>query len=931
MAAAAQRPDRTPEQVCLLGLYAVGASLLSMSQSSFAPSRPTSPSVAEHKPQALRFETPASPLKPKKIHTTVRTRKGPLRRSIEEHSVRPELCYLQPTKAKVSRAGSFDLLSRNAPMPPPRSPMLLNEFSFNASKLGIAGQALEMEAPPSPLSRHLDFGDVFGLGSPYVPKQSLAEQIGAADSKSQKIAWRPSFSMSPRQRDIRSGSVPEAGLASQDKMRSRSMSLDVPRRLARGVAQYVRPDKDSSTMMRSSASSGFPPQQDDVFGFASGRYWEQNGMMMSNLPRDSTSSSESEYDDEYDRRHSISGSSGHEGLHARARGHSDGSYSSTAPSTVTDSMPMSTFSTSDSHDSREEDEMEEEDEDDIEWEDPSMRERTCISPVFFDAHAPAPALPQNGASYLRPTMQSFASYSKPAMAKEEPRTPPKKSFGTAMLFRRGPRKMTSSSSLGGKSTDSSESFSSRARRSFSQARTLLTFSPPRSSTADAQPAAVFLQPINTGIISRPCQTTPNPISASTRSNSFSGSMTTNTNEAGSMRIPSFYLATSSEETGSVTGGSSGASSTSRSGRSWESIAPELAALEELVLTEAKFLSDLQLLLDVYVEGLKRMDLITPTSLDKIVSNLDEVMAFSKYLIDSVRSFLPQRPSPATSISSQPSNPDCQVGRIKINDEANAPDYLRLSSKLVRELPARMEVFARYCMNYQGAKERLEFERQLRPAVATFIELSKSTNPTLQGMDMHQFLVLPVQRVTRYPLLFGCLAKHCDKRRDEGNEIREEDEDATTSDNGTHGDALQLRQDRNKVIHDNWIRLRDASSSICQITNLAVSYQQSPARGDMAKTRGPRPSISSPIMTATATPPPPAIVMREPPVPSAKEQTPRSRSTSFSLAAMTKRRGSARTEENSSPDSLQCDGSSGSSSLLGKLLKPFRHPTPTTTY
>ncbi|KAJ1020409.1 hypothetical protein NDA13_005727 [Ustilago tritici] len=896
-------------------------------------------------------------------------KKNRLRRSNEEHSIRPSHQYpqtqLKPPSSRGGRDGrSFELLSsaRNAPMPPPRAnPIaLMNEFSFNASKLGIVGSTLEADLPSaSPLSTQTD-----------LPLTSTPYHLTVLQEEKKGEYWSrktPSFSMaSNRGRDKRAGSVPEtAGVSSsyipahhgqmpfashpqqytlfleprhipsrEAGGRSRSMSIDVAR-VARKSFNAMRPKRSSPL---------------DGFSFSDrGQQWITSPtspglMMMCDLPRESQSSSDSDYDSdgEYDYghglgcRHSDSGSSGHgEAPHARMRGDSGGSYASTAPSTVVDGCPVvpapalsSAFSmpsAKDHHDKEEEDSSD--DEDDIEWEQSQAIRRPCPSPTSFDyAHQDAkPAVS---------IMHSYAlTFGRPPQFQPQQRdAPPKRvsmssHFSPSKLLQCGPCRVASASSLGARSSVSNESsFGERARRSFSQARSLLTVpSSPlkrngRPSTSNGErPTAALLHPISTfGLMfSRPCQTTPNQMSAmsgSTRSDSFSGSTTTNTNETGSIRYPSLHLATSSENDT----GSSGASST---GRSVDSvISPELAALEELILTECKFLNDLQLLNHVYVVGLRKLDLIIPASLDKIVSNLDEVMAFSKFLIDCQQ----RRHSKQRSV-----------------EEANAPDYLSLGNKLVRELPARMEVFARYCMNYGEAKERLEFKRDLRPAVATFIELARSTNPALQGMDMQQFLVLPVQRVTRYPLLFGCLAKQCDKRQ-EGNEIREEDEDQEA------GDALQQRQERNKVIHSNWLRSRDASASICEITNLAISYQQRP-RPESARPRATaacRPSTSSPLLPYSGwgrLSMAPGLAMMEEredsrvlvsaPTPASAravvQPKPQPRTPNFSLASMTKRRqtpaASSAGGDNSSASETTLSNSSRTSSLLGKLSRPFRHP------
>ncbi|GAC97788.1 RhoGEF group protein [Pseudozyma hubeiensis SY62] len=944
----------TTEQVCMLGLYAVGASLLTTMHQ-------TSPMVTDSLPSKIEFD----------------------RKSVDMHHPFPQ----KPTRASAKRARrskreakSLDLLSGGMSVSASQQPAL-RDFSFNANKLGITGDHLAADFPPSPLSSRVHLPPLqdesprskgwLSYLTPSWPRAQPSDEDSDDDDgalphgpkglKKQRSWSRLASLAAPSRREQRSASDPDTSATSStyvparlgqipflpreedaaQKPRSRSMSLDVPR-LAR---------KSFSTLRSKRAPSAQPSPQAPQLGhlaFAqdqSYRSWNAPGMqaefdhvLLRDLPRESTSSSESEYS--YDRRHSISGSSGHEALHARARGDSQGSFPSTAPSTVSDTAVMSSaFSVSDTQRSDSEGEESDDDEDDIEWERPEAIRPACTSPIDFE-HVPASptATRSSGRRSFqmwsqRPRLPSFASN-----AKSPSKNSTKSSLG-------GPRRMTSASSLGGKSEQSGRSsLSELARRSFSQARTLLLVPSPRSAARRSvagddttRPAAVFLQPINTGVISRPCQTTPNPV-ASTRSNSMTMTCsTTNTIEGSSVRYPSFYLGTSSES-GSVTGGSSGNSS---GGRSWESTAPELAALEELVLTECKYLADLQLLLDVYVEGLRRLDLITPASLEKIVSNLDEVMVLSKFLIDTVREYLPRRMSPPTSISSQPGNSDSSsrphappANRPLLSE----PDYLGLSSKLVKELPARMEVYARYCVLHHEAKERLAFERDLRPAVATFIELTRSTNPTLQGMDMDQFLVLPVQRVTRYPLLFGCLAKECGKRRSESDELREEDEDTDMA-------AYNVqRQGRADAICSNWTRLRDVSASICGLTNLAISYQQHSARPDTTRSR-PRPSmsVSSPLLSSpsnaarfgpmqTSTPPPPALVMREQgssprPAPPLTTQEAKPRLPAFWRRSSTKT--SDKTQTDSTGVSSTSSESSGgsSSSLLTRFVKAFRHPAP----
>ncbi|CDS00606.1 hypothetical protein [Sporisorium scitamineum] len=900
----------TPEQVCMLGLYAVGASLLSTMHQSL-PFNADEGHPFDHDFGRKSSHIQDDPFAPKQMHTF------PSRKS----------------KQGKRKGKSLDLLSDQFAVPPPRQ---MHDFSFNATRLGITGNALPAEMPPSPLSSRVELpvlqekGETRSKGwlhyltpswTKSQPEDEQADREGQRVLKKQR-SWSRLPSASTSRREQRSGSDPDTSSTyvparlghvpflprdgqAVPPPRARSMSLDVPR-LARKSMSALRskmapPAKDEPAPRL--AQPAFLQDRDYHNWSGPGLQVDLTDVPLSDLPRESTSSSESDYS--YDRRHSISGSSGHEGLHARARGHSGGSFASMAPSTANESD-------SDDQDS-------DDDEDDIEWERPSFRPTLDSFPASPCANrGQGRSSFQVGSGGERPRLPSFASYSK-----SPSKDGSKVSFGASML-RGGPRRVTSASSLGGKSAESGRSsFSERARRSFSQARTLLTVPSPRSaaarrrSTADhtARPAAVFLQPINTGVISRLCQTRPNPVPSS-RSNSMSMTCsTTNTVYGGSVRYPSFYLGTSSES-GSVTGGSSGNSS---GGRSWESTAPELAALEELVLTECKYLADLQLLLDVYVEGLRRMGLMTPASLEKIVLNLDEVMAFSKFLIDTIRAFLPKRMSPPTSISSRPSNSH-DGSSSNQPQQLSEPDYLGLSTKLVKELPARMEVYARYCVAHHGAKERL---------------------------------------ASSCWAAFGCLAKEYGKRRTDSDELREENEDAEVA------HQSEQRQERAGAIYSNWIRLRDVSASICGLTNLAISYQQQPGRPKTGR-GGPRPSTSSPLLSSPSrgvpfgsvqmvAPPPPALVTREQqgssaglkPAPALTEQDVKPRSSTFSLSAW-RRSSAAKVSDKGQADSAgvpsassstvsgatpslstassSSSSSGSSSSLLSRFAKAFRHPT-----
>ena len=50
---------------------------------------------------------------------------------------------------------------------------------------------------------------------------------------------------------------------------------------------------------------------------------------------------------------------------------------------------------------------------------------------------------------------------------------------------------------------------------------------------------------------------------------------------------------------------------------------------------------------------------------------------------------------------------------------------------------------------------MEKEREL---LRIFLKASQLENPALRRMDLHAFLMVPVQRITKYPLLLGRLLR-----------------------------------------------------------------------------------------------------------------------------------------------------------------------------
>jgi len=58
----------------------------------------------------------------------------------------------------------------------------------------------------------------------------------------------------------------------------------------------------------------------------------------------------------------------------------------------------------------------------------------------------------------------------------------------------------------------------------------------------------------------------------------------------------------------------------------------------------------------------------------------------------------------------------------------------------------------YCVNQQQASRLLQSLRQVTPELAAHLQSIRESNSFVRGLDLSSFLLIPMQRITRYPLL-----------------------------------------------------------------------------------------------------------------------------------------------------------------------------------
>ncbi|XP_040152610.1 mucin-5AC [Anopheles arabiensis] len=158
-------------------------------------------------------------------------------------------------------------------------------------------------------------------------------------------------------------------------------------------------------------------------------------------------------------------------------------------------------------------------------------------------------------------------------------------------------------------------------------------------------------------------------------------------------------------------------------------------ITEIVETEEKYGRDLQIILEEFYQPMLVAGLLNQEQLSAIFLNVEELLENNQFLAERMRDAL------------------------DIANEQGDDDLLTVSiGKIFLEAAPMLHAFESYCVR-QGAASlllaNLEKEKEL---LRIFLRVSQMENAVLRRMNLNSFLMVPVQRVTKYPLLLARLYK-----------------------------------------------------------------------------------------------------------------------------------------------------------------------------
>ncbi|CAL8122154.1 unnamed protein product [Orchesella dallaii] len=170
---------------------------------------------------------------------------------------------------------------------------------------------------------------------------------------------------------------------------------------------------------------------------------------------------------------------------------------------------------------------------------------------------------------------------------------------------------------------------------------------------------------------------------------------------------------------------------------------------EIYETELKYGRDLRIISEEFYKPIQIAGLLAKEQLDQIFLNVDELSQINLELTSRLKMAIHKstnansngETSTGTNKKSDDDLSDVNVGKI----------FLQLGESM-------MTAFENYCTRQASAGALLSQLEKEKELLRIFLRVSQMENTVLRRMNLPAFLMVPVQRVTRYPLLLSRLVK-----------------------------------------------------------------------------------------------------------------------------------------------------------------------------
>lgn len=165
-------------------------------------------------------------------------------------------------------------------------------------------------------------------------------------------------------------------------------------------------------------------------------------------------------------------------------------------------------------------------------------------------------------------------------------------------------------------------------------------------------------------------------------------------------------------------------------------------LNEILNTERTYVNDLKIIKEVYMTPLKESGIITPEQQKNLFANVEEIELLNRSQV-------------LAKIES----------RFKEAEETGLPVYKIQLGDIFLELSVHLKHYTEYCSNQPGALAMLDELEKANSEFAAFTKNLMDNDTLVRGLSLLSFIIKPVQRLCKYPLLLRELITNSDPSLD----------------------------------------------------------------------------------------------------------------------------------------------------------------------
>lgn len=152
-------------------------------------------------------------------------------------------------------------------------------------------------------------------------------------------------------------------------------------------------------------------------------------------------------------------------------------------------------------------------------------------------------------------------------------------------------------------------------------------------------------------------------------------------------------------------------------------------VNELIKTERDYIKDLEIIIKLFIEPLEEEGILTKEELKDIFSNIRLLININRELLD-----------------------DIWKQAKDTNGEFLSKCFLTLADYL--------KMYSQYCGNQKISRETVHATQARNSRFKAFLE-KKATDPELNNLTLKDYLIKPIQRLCKYPLLLRELIRYTD--------------------------------------------------------------------------------------------------------------------------------------------------------------------------